>query len=54
VGSKVFTVLSALAWMKSEIQCERITDSVAKRRAAGKDLGEQHSVFTYSKVHSAH
>ena len=39
MGSMVFTVMAALAQMELEIKRERITDSVAKRRAAGKDLG---------------
>jgi DNA invertase Pin-like site-specific DNA recombinase len=39
MGSMVFTVMAALAQMELEIKRERITDSVTKRRAAGKDLG---------------
>src|SRR5690625_4014538 len=39
MGSMVFTVMAALAQMELDIKRERITDSVAKRRAAGKDLG---------------
>lgn len=39
MGSMVFTVMSALAQMELEIKRERITDSVAKRRSAGGDLG---------------
>ncbi|WP_308222213.1 MULTISPECIES: hypothetical protein [Kocuria] len=35
----VFEVMAALAQMKSNSGRERITDSVAERRAAGKDLG---------------
>ena len=35
----MFTVMTALAQMELEIKREHITDSVAKRRAAGKDLG---------------
>src|SRR5699024_7092334 len=38
MGSMVFTVMAALAQMELDIKRERITDSVAKRRAAGKDL----------------
>jgi len=38
-GSMVFTVMAALAQMELEIKRERITDSVAKRRAAGGNLG---------------
>ena len=39
VGSMVFTVMAALAEMELEIKRERVTDSVAERRAAGMDLG---------------
>jgi hypothetical protein len=38
-GSMTFTVMATLAPMELEIKRERITDSVATRRAAGKDLG---------------
>jgi hypothetical protein len=34
----VFTVMTAMVQIESEIKREWITDSVAKRRAAGKDL----------------
>lgn len=39
MGAMVFTVLSALAQMELDIKKERITDSVAKRRTAGGNLG---------------
>jgi len=39
IGAMVFTVMSALAQMELDIKRERITDSVAKRRTAGGDLG---------------
>lgn len=39
MGAMVFTVMSALAQMELDIKRERITDSVAKRRTAGGDLG---------------
>lgn len=38
-GGKVFNIMAALAPMELEIKRERITDSVSKRHAAGKDLG---------------
>lgn len=38
-GSMLFTVMAALAQMELEIKRERVTDSIAKRRAAGKELG---------------
>ncbi|MEX5272241.1 recombinase family protein [Kocuria sabuli] len=53
MGSMVFTVMSALAQMELEIKRERITDSVAKRRAAGKDLGGRRPTFTDSQIRNA-
>ena len=42
--------MAALAQTELEIKRERITDSVAKRRAAGKDLGGRHRTFTDSQI----
>lgn len=53
MGSMVFTVMAALAEMELEIKRERITDSVAKRRAAGKDLGGRRQTFTDSQIRNA-
>ena len=53
MGSMVFTVMAALAQMELEIKRERIADSVAKRRAAGKDLGGRRQTFTDSQIRSA-
>lgn len=53
MGQMVFTVLSALATMELEIKRERIRDSVAKRRAAGGDLGGRRRVYTDSAIASA-
>ncbi|MEX5262152.1 recombinase family protein [Kocuria sp. CPCC 205263] len=53
MGSMVFTVMAALAQMELEIKRERITDSVAKRRAAGKDLGGRRWTFTDSQIRNA-
>ncbi|KHE74162.1 resolvase [Kocuria marina] len=53
MGSMVFTVMAALAQMELEIKRERITDSVAKRRAAGKDLGGRRQTFTDSQIRNA-
>ena len=53
MGSMVFTVMAALAQMELEIKRERITDSVAKRRAASKDLGGRRRSFTDSQIRSA-
>ncbi|MDV5999542.1 recombinase family protein [Kocuria rhizophila] len=53
MGSMVFTVMAALAEMELEIKRERVTDSVAKRRAAGGDLGGRCQRFTDSQIRSA-
>ena len=53
MGGMVFTVLAALAQMELEIKKERITDSVTKRRAAGKDLGGRKAKFTDSQIRKA-
>ena len=45
--------VAALAQMELEIKRERITDSVAKRRAAGKDLGGRRQTFTDSQIRNA-
>ena len=48
MGSMVFTVMAALAQRELEIKRERITDSVAIRRAAGKDLDGRRPTLTDS------
>ena len=53
MGSMVFTVMAALAEMELEIKRERVTDSIAKRRAAGGDLGCRRQQFTDSQIRSA-
>lgn len=53
MGSMVFTVMAALAQMELDIKRERITDSVSKRRAAGKDLGGRRERFTNSQIDNA-
>jgi DNA invertase Pin-like site-specific DNA recombinase len=53
MGSMVFTVMAALAQMELEIKRERISDSVSKRRAAGKDLGGRKARFTDSQIRNA-
>ena len=49
----MFTVMAALAQMELEIKRERITDSVSKRRAAGKNLGGRKFQFTPSQIQNA-
>lgn len=53
MGAMVFTVMAALGQMELEIKRERISDSVSKRRAAGKDLGGRRNQFTDSQIRSA-
>ena len=53
MGGMVFTHMAALAQMELDIKRERITDSVSKRRAAGKDLGGRRAQFTDSQIRNA-
>ena len=53
MGSMAFAVMAALAQMEPEIKRERITYSVANRRAAGKDLGGRRQTFTDSRIRNA-
>ena len=53
MGGMTFTVMAALAQMELDIKRERITDSVSKRRAAGKDLGGRRAQFTDSQIRNA-
>lgn len=53
MGSMLFTIMAALAQMEHEIKRERVTDSIAKRRAAGHDLGGRPQRITDSQIRSA-
>jgi hypothetical protein len=53
MGSVVFTVMATVAQMELEVTRERITDSVAKRQAGGKDLGGRRPTFTDSQTRNA-
>ncbi|WP_369021746.1 recombinase family protein [Paenarthrobacter ureafaciens] len=53
MGSMLFTIMAALAQMEHEIKRERITDSIIKRREAGKDLGGRPRRVTDSQIRSA-
>ena len=53
MGSMLFTIMAALAQMEHEIKSERITDSISKRRAAGKNLGGRPRRITDSQIRSA-
>ncbi|BDI21463.1 recombinase family protein [Herbiconiux sp. L3-i23] len=53
MGSMLFTIMAALAQMEYEIKRERVTDSVSKRREAGKDLGGRPQRITDSQIRSA-
>lgn len=53
MGAMTFTVMSALAQMELDIKRERIGDSVAKRRAAGKDLGGRRQRVTDEQIRYA-
>lgn len=45
--------MATLAQMELEIKRERITDSVSKRRAAGRDLGGRRERFSDSQIENA-
>ena len=47
-STPIGAMMAALAQMELEIKREHITDSVSKRRAAGKDLGGRQQQFTQS------
>ena len=53
MGAMVFTMMAALAQAEREIKSERVVDSVAKRRAAGGDLGGRRQKFTDSQIATA-
>jgi DNA invertase Pin-like site-specific DNA recombinase len=53
MGAMVFTVMSALAQMELDIKRERITDSVAKRRTAGGDLGGRPKTVSDRQIRNA-
>ena len=53
MGSMLFTVMAALAQMELEIKRERVTDSIAKRRTAGKDLGGRPRRITDRQIRMA-
>lgn len=53
MGSMLFTIMAALAQMEHEIKRERVTDSIGKRRKAGKDLGGRPRRITDSQIRTA-
>jgi DNA invertase Pin-like site-specific DNA recombinase len=53
MGLMLFTIMAALAQMEHEIKRERVTDSISKRREAGKDLGGRPRRVTDSQIRSA-
>lgn len=52
-GSMLFTIMAALAEMEHQIKRERVTDSIAKRRDAGQDLGGRPRQITDSQIRNA-
>jgi DNA invertase Pin-like site-specific DNA recombinase len=53
MGSMLFTIMAALAQMEHGIKRERVTDSISKRREAGKDLGGRPQRVIDSQIRSA-
>jgi len=52
-GALLFTVMAGIAEMELEIKRERSRDSVAKRRAVGRDLGGRRQTVTDAQVRAA-
>ena len=50
MGSMLFTIVAALGQMEQEIEREHVTDSISKRREAGKDLGGRPRRVTDSQI----
>jgi len=48
--SMLFTIMAALGQTEHEIKRERVVDSIAKRRPAGKDLGGRPRIVTDSQI----
>lgn len=53
MGSMLFTIMAALGQMEHEIKRERVLDSIAKRRNAGKNLGGRPRIITDSQIRNA-
>ncbi|MDQ0867479.1 DNA invertase Pin-like site-specific DNA recombinase [Arthrobacter globiformis] len=53
MGSMLFTIMAALAQMEHEIKRERVTDSISKRREAGRALGARPRRVTDRQIRSA-
>ncbi|TQJ33507.1 recombinase family protein [Arthrobacter sp. SLBN-122] len=53
MGSMLFTIMAALAQMEHEIKRECVTDSIIKRREAGKHLGGRPRRVTDRHIRSA-
>ncbi|CAH0166727.1 DNA-invertase hin [Arthrobacter sp. Bi83] len=53
MGSMLFTIMAALAQMEHEINRERVTDSINKRREAGLGLGGRPRRITDSQIRNA-
>lgn len=53
MGPMLFTIMAALAQMEHEIKRESVTDSIIKRREAGKDLGGRPRRVIESQIRSA-
>ncbi len=52
-GSMLFTIMAAIAQMEHATKRERATDSISKRREAGKNLGERPRRTTNRQIRSA-
>ena len=53
MGSMLFTIMAALGQREHDIKRERVVDSIAKRREAGKDFGGRPRLITDSRIRNA-
>ena len=53
MGSMLIIIMAALASIEHEVKQERVTDSINKRREAGKDLGGRPRRIIDSQIRNA-
>ena len=53
MGSMLFTIMAAFGQMEHEIKRERVIDSIAKRRGAGKNLGGRPRIISDGQIRNA-
>lgn len=53
MGNMLFTIMAPVAQVERDLRLERVNDSIAKRRADGRDLGGRPEKFTMSQISNA-